>query len=216
DQIAMRHYGIELDTFTEQAAHALTRQELGIAPNVPLIGTVGRLVPQKGMPYWLDAAALVTRELPNAQFLIIGDGELRPALERQAQQLGIAGSVRFLGAHDTPWRTLAACDLVAFSSLYEGLPQTGLEALAAGVPMVATRLNGTEEIIQEGWNGTLVPARDARKLAEGMLRLARDPALCMQMRAVAPGSVTGYRTEVMIGCFRSTYERLYAHRQKGF
>jgi len=206
----MRHYGIELDVFKEQAAQAMSRQELGFATNDLLIGTVARLVPQKGMRYWLDAAALVARDLPDARFVIIGDGELRASLERQAHHLGISRRVSFLGASETPWRILAACDFVAFSSLYEGLPQTGIEALAAGVPLVATRMKGTEEIIRDGWNGLLVPTRDSRGLAHGMLRLARDPALRAQMHAVGPDSVKEYRTEIMIDRFRQAYERLYA------
>jgi glycosyltransferase involved in cell wall biosynthesis len=213
ENIAMRHYGIELEVYRDQAAHPIARQELGIPQDVPLVGTVGRLVPQKGLRYWLDAAALVTHELAAAHLLIVGDGELRAALEQQARQLGLGDRVHFLGAHTAPWRILAACDIVAFSSLFEGLPQTGLEALSAGMPLVATRMNGTEEIIRSGWNGELVPPRDAPSLAAAMLALLRDPAARARMRTVGPRSVEDYHTDVMIARFRATYERLHAQRR---
>lgn len=208
----MRHYGIELETFKEQAANPVSRTDAGIPLDAPLVGTVARFVPQKGMAYWLDAAALVEREMPDAHFIIVGDGELRQSLERQVVQLGLSGKVHFWGASDVPWRVMGMCDVVAFSSVYEGLPQTGLEALSAGMPTVATRLKGTAEIIRSGWNGLLAPSRSAPKLAEAILALLQDPATRARMGAVAPESVGEYHTSVMIERFSALYERLYAQR----
>lgn len=214
DEIAMRHYGIELEDFQEQAANRISKRALGLADDTPLIGTVGRLIPQKGLRYWLEAAAMVVRELPQAHFIIVGEGESRQALERQSERLGIARQVRFLGADPRPWRTLAACDVIAFSSLWEGLQQTAVEALAAGMPTVATRHQGTVEYIRPEWNGLLVPPRDARALASAILRVLDAPALRAQFVARGPESVTKYHTEIMIARFVAAYESLFTRRAR--
>jgi glycosyltransferase involved in cell wall biosynthesis len=212
DRIAVRHYGIDQEAIAAQAKNPIARAAIGLAPDVPVVGTVARLVPQKGMHYWLEAAAMVARELPTAHFVVIGDGELRAELEQQAQRLGLARQMLFLGNNTTPWRILAACDIVAFSSLYEGLPLTGLEALAAGMPTIMTRLPGTEEIVRSKVNGMLVAPRSAAQLADAMLLLLRNPSLQAILRAAGPASITEYRAEMMVADFRALYERLYAER----
>lgn len=210
DEIAMRHYGIELDEFMEQARGRISKHDLGLPEDTPLVGTVGRLVAQKGLRYWLDAAASILDVMPQARFIIIGDGELRGQLEQHCARLRIDRQVRFLGADKQPWRILAACDVVAFSSLWEGLQQTAVEALAAGVPTVATRHKGTIEYIRPGWNGLLVAPRDAHALANAILYMLRDPALREHFAARGPQSVAAYRTETMIARFDAAYETLYS------
>lgn len=213
DEIAIRHYGIELETFKEQAANRVSKQDLGFTSDLPLVGTVGRLIPQKGMRYWLDAAAQVLKEMPQVQFIVIGDGESRWQLEQQCRRLDIARHVHFLGQDRQPWRILATCDVVAFSSLFEGLQMTAVEALAAGVPTVATRHKGTVEYIRSGWNGLLVAPRDTRALARAILELLRNPALRGRLAARGPDSVAEYHTGTMIAKFDAMYEMLYAKRQ---
>ncbi len=208
ERIAMRHYGIELDDFTGQARDRLTRTALGIPNDAPLIGTVGRLIPQKGMRYLLDAASRVIAQQPSAMLLIVGDGELREELESHSHRLGIHEHVRFVGAVRHPWRILANCDVIAFSSLFEGLPQTCIEALAIGMPVVATRMKGTSELIRSGQNGLLVPTRDARSLAGGILELLNDPELRRRFSEAGPSAVSEYRTEWMVARYRDVYERL--------
>lgn len=212
ERIIMRHYGVEMDSFREQTQHAISRDELGIPAPVPVIGTVGRLIPQKGMRYLVAAMAEVTRQVPEAVLLVVGDGELRASLEAQCRRLGLGAQVRFLGAHAAPWRLLATCDVIAISSLFEGLPQTGLEALAVGKPVVATRMNGTEELIRSGENGLLVPKRDAHALARGIVQLLRDPQMRARFAARGPQSVAAYTTESMIAQFDAAYQHLYRAR----
>ncbi len=212
ERIAMRHYGVELEAFVEQARSRVARADLGISNDVRLVGTVGRLVPQKGMRYLLKAMVRVLAAQPNTVLLIVGDGELRTDLEARCRRLGIAGHVRFLGAHQEPWRILANCDVIAFSSLFEGLPQTCIEALAVGSAVVATRINGTAELIKSGQNGILVPPCDASALAEGILKLLNDPALPQSFRDRAPEAVGEYRTETMVARFEDAYRSLYAQR----
>jgi glycosyltransferase involved in cell wall biosynthesis len=211
-RIAMRHYGIELEDFRWQAEHKMTREELDIPEDALVVGTVGRLIPQKGMRYFLRAAAQVLKSQPNALFLIVGDGRLRADLEADCQRLGISGRVRFLGASAQPWRILANCDVIAFSSLFEGLPQTCVEALAVGGAVIATRVGGTAELITPGRNGILTPPRDATALAQAILDLLNDPERRRRFRALAPEAVRGYRVEAMVALFDEAYRSLYAQR----
>lgn len=128
---------------------------------VPLVLTVARLDPQKGVAYLLDAAA----QVPDAVFAIAGEGPERTVLEARAAALGVAHRVRFLGHRQDVPALLAIADLFVLPSLYEGLPLSVLEAMAVGVPVVATAIGGTDEIVRDGETGTLVPPSDAPALA---------------------------------------------------
>lgn len=212
ERIAMRHYGIDQQRIRSQVARPFSRMDLGVPAEAPLIGTVGRLVPQKGTRYFLDAARSIVDRMPSAIFLVVGDGELRAELERQSRQLGLTDQVRFLGANDEPWRILSACDVVAFASLWEGLPFTGIEALTAGCPVVFTRMKGTEELIRHGMNGLLVPPRDAKALADSIVLLLRAPSLRARLAAAGPASVDERDTDTMAQRFAALYERLCDER----
>lgn len=153
----------------------------GLDPTAPTIGVIGRLEPQKGHSVLLEAAVRVTRELGEARFLVIGDGPLRTQLEARRSGLGLDGRVIFTGVlRDIP-ATLAALDLVAFSSLWEGLPVTMLEAMAMARPVVATAVGGIPGVLCDGENGVLVRAGDPEALAHGLLRVLRDPQLARRL-----------------------------------
>ena len=139
--------------------------------------TPARLHPQKGHAYLLAAAALV----PDATFVLAGDGPLRVELERSARELGIADRCVLLGErHDVP-ALLAASDLFVLPSLYEGLPVSVLEAMAACRPIVATGVGGTDEAVMHERTGLLVPPRDPASLAAAIRRLRADPALAQRL-----------------------------------
>lgn len=212
DRVVMRHYGVELEDFVAQAQQRIPRAELGIPPQAPVIGTVGRLIPQKGIRYLLDAMVMVCAAHPDALLLIVGDGESRADLETYSQTCGLADRVRFLGASAQPWTALANCDVIAFSSLFEGMQQTCLEALAIGAPTVVTTMKGPIEYVRSGESGILVPPRDAQSLADGILRLLNDPALRQRLALAGPEAVREYRTDWMIERYRLAYERLYRER----
>lgn len=212
ERVVMRHYGVELEDFVAQARRRVSRAELDIPPQAPVIGTVGRLIPQKGIHYLLDAVVAVCAVQPDALLLIVGDGESRAELEAYSQRRGLAEHVRFLGANAQPWTALANCDVIAFSSLYEGMQQTCLEALAIGAPTVVTTMKGPVEYVRPGESGLLVPPRDAQALADGILRLLGDPALRQRFALAGPEAVREYRTDWMIERYRLAYERLYGER----
>src|SRR5262249_11167084 len=132
---------------------------------------------QKGHRYLLEAAALV----PEARFVIVGDGELRGELERQAHELGIGARVLFTGARDDIPDLLASFDVFAFPSLYERLCLAVIEAQAARVPVVATPVGGIRETVVDGETGFLVPPRDPQALAQAIHRLLDDRELARLM-----------------------------------
>jgi glycosyltransferase involved in cell wall biosynthesis len=167
--------GRDLSVFRPGAARDAVRKELGLDRAAPLVGVVGRLEPQKGHAYLLDAWPAVTRELPDARLLLVGDGALRQALQMRAHATGAGDSVIFAGFRADVTRVLDALDVVCLPSLYEGMPLTAIEAAAMARPVVATAVDGTPEVVREGHTGRLVPPADPPALARALLDLLRDP-----------------------------------------
>ena len=175
DRVTVVPNGRDLSIFTPGSARESVRKELGLDRAVPLVGVVGRLEPQKGHVYLLDAWQAVTRALPDARLLLVGDGALRGALAEQARARAVADSVIFAGFRADDPRLLDAIDVLCLPSLYEGLPLTAIEASAMARPVVATAVDGTPEVVRDGHTGRLVPAADAPALARALLDLLRDP-----------------------------------------
>lgn len=175
--------GRDLSVFRPGMARAAARGELGLAETVPVVGVVGRLETQKGHAYLLEAWRSVTRALPETRLLVVGDGSLRGALEARARELGIAGSVLFTGFRSDVPRMLDAIDVLALPSLYEGMPLTAIEASAMALPIVATAVDGTPEVVRSGITGLLVPPADPEALARALAPLLRDPAARRRMGA---------------------------------
>jgi glycosyltransferase involved in cell wall biosynthesis len=149
------------------------RARFGIPETVPLIGIVGRLVPIKHHALFLAAMVSVARAMPEARFAIIGDGELRDALEAQAAALGMAQAVVFTGWQDDLPSIYGALDCLVLCSKNEGLPSAVIEALVTGVPVVATAVGGVVDMLADG-RGALVPPNDAAALAAATLNILRD------------------------------------------
>ena len=139
--------------------------------------TAARLHPQKGHAYLLAAAA----QVPDATFVLAGGGPLRAELEAQARELGVADRVLFLGERADIPELLAASDLVVLPSLFEGLPVSVLEAMAAERPVVATAIGGTDEAVTHERSGLLVPPRNPEALASAIRRLRSDPDLARRL-----------------------------------
>ena len=139
--------------------------------------TPARFHEQKGHAYLLEAAA----QVPDATFVLAGEGSLRAEMERRARELGVAGRCLFLGQRSDVPALLAAADLFVLPSLFEGLPLSVLEAMAAARPVVATAIGGTDEVVTDGLTGLLVPPRDSAALAAAIRRLQADPALARRL-----------------------------------
>lgn len=141
----------------------------------PRLASVASLTWKKGHVFLLDAFARVARERPGARLALVGDGPERGALEARARSLGITAKVGFAGRRADARAIIAASDLLVLSSLEEGMPNVLLEAMAAGVPQVATSVGGTPETLEEGDTGFLVPPGDPVLMAERILKLLGDP-----------------------------------------
>jgi len=181
--------------------------ELGLDPDTPVVSVVGRLVAQKAHDRFLRAAKLVHERVPGAKFLIVGDGELRAPTEALAGRLGLSDAVVFTGIRADATTIIARSDLLVFSSDWEGLSIAALEALARGVPVVSTAVEGTRELLSEG-AGVVVPHED-EALAAAIVECLGDPERRAELGA------TGRRihrerfsTARMAAAYRTLYERL--------
>jgi sugar transferase (PEP-CTERM/EpsH1 system associated) len=153
------------------------RQTLGIAAGSHVVATIGRLVPVKDHMMLLDALAVVNKQhCHDVQLLIAGDGPLKAALAARAASLGIESCVHLLGHRPDVENVLAAADVFVLSSASEGLSNTILEAMAAGLPVVATRVGGADEMVEDGTTGLLVTPGSATELAAALSVVLHDPA----------------------------------------
>jgi glycosyltransferase involved in cell wall biosynthesis len=181
DRIRVIYNGIDLpaDVHTPQPD---LRQRVAPASAV-VFGTVGRLGPEKGHRYLLEAAAQLSRRagLPPVHVLIVGQGREEAPLRALAQRLGIGDRVTFAGFQREVWPYLAIMEVFVLPSLKEGLSLSALEAMALGKPVVASRVGGTPEVVEDGETGMLVPPSDASALAEALASLVRSPEAMERM-----------------------------------
>ena len=186
DAISVIEPGLELAPLLASAtARGRLRHELGLASDTPLVAFVGRLAPVKNPGLFLDAAAGILTEVPDARFLIVGDGELGPEMRQRARQLGITERVIFTGWRADLPNVYADLNVLVSSSDNEGLPFTVIEAMAAGCPIVATAVGGLPDLIDDQMNGLLVPPRDPQDVARAVVRVIRDPAFASALSDAA-------------------------------
>lgn len=173
--------GIDLDTFEEPVDVRSLRRSLGLDEDRPLVMQVARLSAQKEPLAFVEGAAHVVRERPDAQFALVGEGPLRETVRTHIRELGLVGSVHLLGWHDEAFRLMAAADVVSLTSCWEGAPYALLEAMAWSRPVVATAVNGCTEIVVHGDTGFLVPLGNATAWAGRVIDLLNDPTLAAAM-----------------------------------
>ena len=181
DKVRVVYNGVDCRRFDGPVTPDATKAELGIPPHHAVVGLLARLEPQKDPHAFVQAAARVAAEVPAVSFLVIGGGTLERELRAKANELGIADRVVFTGPRRDVARLLAVCDVSVLSSLKEGMSNTIMESMAAGKPVVATRVGGNAELIEDGVTGFLVPIRDPARLAEGIRRVVEDPMLAKTM-----------------------------------
>ena len=176
DHTILVYEGIDLERVS--AAPPLNvHKEFRLPHDAPVVGNVAALVPHKGQRYLVDAVALVLQRVPDARFLIVGEGELEGALQRQIKRLHLEKHVILTGFRPDVLSLHKSFDLFVMSSVTEGLGTSALDAMACGRPVVATRAGGLSEVVVDGDTGMLVPVRDAAALAKGISCLLQDPAL---------------------------------------
>jgi glycosyltransferase involved in cell wall biosynthesis len=175
---------------------------------VKTVITVANLRPEKDHESLLAAAAMLAPTYPDLQFLIVGDGPLRAQLERDAAQRGLQERVTFLGHREDVAALLSAADLYVLPSRTEAFPNGVLEAMAAGLPVIACAVEGLLDLVQDGTTGTLVPPGDPAALAGAIRRFVGDQALAARVGAAARAEATGrYSFDSMVGSFEALYLR---------
>jgi glycosyltransferase involved in cell wall biosynthesis len=202
--------GVPVERFRGQEAAGLAlRAELGVPADAPLVGVLARLTTQKDHATFLRAAAQIRQAVPAARFLIAGDGELRADLERQAAELGLGAAAIFTGVRSDVPAILAAIDLLAFSSAWEGLPVALLEGMASARPVVSTAVGGVPGVLLDGVTGLLVPPADPAALAAACLRVLGDPGLGQRLGQAGRERVEAhYSIGAMIQQTSDLYEML--------
>jgi glycosyltransferase involved in cell wall biosynthesis len=173
-RVSVIRLGLDLERFTAPAAGTL-RAGLGIPAGAPLVGIVGRLVPIKAHGLFLAAAAELLKEVPDAHFAIVGDGELWDALLAEVKARSLEERVHFTGWRRDLEHVYPDLQVVVCCSVNEGTPVSVIEAGAAGRPVVGTRVGGMADVISDGVNGLLVPSGDAPALARAVASIILDP-----------------------------------------
>jgi len=176
DRCAVIRSGVDLAAFRQGRVDVKAKkQELGLEPAGPVVGMIAPFKPQKAPLDFVRMAELVHRTRPDVQFLLVGDGELRGVVEVELARLGLSSRTRLTGwRRDVP-EIMRCLDVFVLTSLWEGLPRVYLEALASGVPVVGTRVDGAAEVVRDGLTGFLTEPGDVRALAERVLYVLAHP-----------------------------------------
>lgn len=184
------------------------RRALGLAPDAVHVVSLARLVPRKNLAALIEACAAIGRH--DLHLLLLGDGPERPALERLAEERGLGGRVVFRGFVDEIEKQalLRAADIFALPSLHEAFGLVYLEAMQAGLPVIATRPGGQEDFLEEGVSAHLVPADDPRALTTALTRLADDPVARRRMGEAARHAAAAFTLETAASRYETLFRRL--------
>ncbi len=199
--------GIDPGVVDRSADRAGVRAELGVMPGQLAVGMVARLAPQKGVGRFLDAAAIIARERGDVRFLLVGSGPLERRVRQRARRLGLGPArLALLGHREDVPRLCSGFDVFALSSLYEGLPYVLLEAMAARLAVVATRVSGVEDVIEDGVTGHLAPPGDSRAIAGVISALIDDAGA---RHALGQAARQRVEKDFPTGRFVEAHARLY-------
>ena len=206
EKYVLIRYGIDKGAFTDYNNVLGKRKELAIESAQAVVGMVACLKPQKSPQDYIKVASLVTKVFPQVKFLLIGDGQLRPKIEKLIQKFNLKDSVILTGWRKDIPQVLSAIDIFMLTSLWEGLPIVALEALAASKPVIATDTGGIQEIVKDGKTGFLVPPKNINMLAERLMILLKDRTLRFKMAEEARNSLG---SEFTYGYMVNKTEELY-------
>jgi glycosyltransferase involved in cell wall biosynthesis len=189
EKVSVVPLGLDLASLLQSTPEVELRESLRLGATDFVVGYVGRFVPIKDLPTLLRAFRMVQQSVPGARLVMAGDGELRAVLVELASELGLSEHVRFLGWVRDLAALYASFDVVALSSRNEGTPVMLIEAMAAGLPVVATDVGGVGDIVESGVNGLLVQAGNPDALARALIEMAGDPERRRQMGRAGRQSV---------------------------
>jgi glycosyltransferase involved in cell wall biosynthesis len=204
--------GIRLAAFRGGPPPGNLHRELGIPFDAPVVGMVACLKPQKAPLDFVRAAQRVARRFPAAHFVLVGDGEQRPAVEEELRDLGLVGRLHLLGwRRDIP-AILTDLSLLVLTSLWEGLPRVVPEAMAAGLPVVATRVDGTPEAVRDGETGFLVEPHDVEAMADRIEYLLCHPSEARRMGQQGKLRVEEFDIDSMVHRQEAIYDSLLSRQ----
>lgn len=182
EKVITLYNGIDLEEYKIDAVEAeAKRRELGLLPEHRVVAVVARLVEAKALHFMLEAAAQVVEAVPTVRFLMVGDGPLEAELKAQTERLNLNSHVIFTGRRQDVPQIYAASQAAALSSVREGFSNVVVEAMTAGLPVVATDVGGNREAVIDGHNGFIVPSRQPQVLAQGLIKLLSDQTLAEAM-----------------------------------
>jgi glycosyltransferase involved in cell wall biosynthesis len=206
--------GVEIERY--QRPSPLRRRDVGLPEDAFVVGCVARLVPVKGIEDAIEATARLTDLSPPVHLVLVGDGPQRPALERRVEERGLGGRVHFLGLRRDVPDLLPLFDLVVLPSRNEGMGRAIVEAQAAGVPVVATRVGGIPDLVAHGETGVLVPPADPAALATAIRSLAEDGGTWARMKAAARVRVArDLSAEAMVRALDALYRHAAGRERPG-
>lgn len=217
NKVTTVHNGIDLSEFNRpKDTNRLNelRKSLGIPVATPVLGTVARLEPRKGHRYLLEAVAQINKDYPNLRVLLVGDGELKSDLRNLAKELNISSNVIFAGFQKNIPKILSLLDLFLLPSIEEGLSFAILEAMALGLPVIATNVGGTPELVQNGETGLLVPAKSSSALASAIARLLGDKEYATALGEAGKRRAAQFSSRIMAEKIEEIYD-YYIFRKRG-
>jgi glycosyltransferase involved in cell wall biosynthesis len=206
--------GVDVERFCYRGAGRVrVRSELGISHDAPVCGIIAALRPEKNHSLFAEAIQIVHRKLPQAHFLVVGDGQERSRLESQIRRTGLEDHCHLLGARQDIPDVLSAIDVFTLTSRSEANPVSILEAMAVGVPVVATQVGSVSETVFPGCTGFLAEPNDAREIAEYCLGLLRDPELARRMGEQGRRQVTAHWSiDRMVQGYQDLVEEIYQQK----
>ena len=182
DKVTLIRSGIDIKKFREVSGDRMTRRRnLGVDTDDPVIAMVACFKPQKAPLDFVRVARIVLNEIGNARFFLVGDGTLRPQIEVLIRKLGLENSVNLLGWRKDIPEIMHSIDLLVLTSLWEGLPRVLPQAMASGIPVVATNVDGSPEVVKNGLNGYLLPPGDVTGMARKVIYLLKNPEVARAM-----------------------------------
>jgi glycosyltransferase involved in cell wall biosynthesis len=213
EAVEVLHYPLPRHSFSAPQPEEVCelRQRLGIDPGVPVVGAVTRFYPAKGIRYLLGAFGEIHRQMPGARLLLVGQGPEEVALKRQCAALGLEGAVIFAGFQRRPQAYVATFDVAVVPSLEEAFGLVAVEALSLGVPVVASRVGGLADVVEDGRTGLLVEAADPDGIATAVLRLLRDAGLRERMSFAALGVAERFSLDGYVARLTQIYHELSRH-----
>lgn len=210
-QVVTIHTGIDPKPFDQPIDRPAVRATLGVPAEAPVVGVVGRLIAQKAPLEFIRAVALVHQQHPTAHFVWVGDGPLERSTKELVHTLGLEAVVHFAGLRRDIPAVLKALDVFVLPSHWEGFSLSVLEAMAAGLPIVASRVTGTSEAVAHGESGIIVTKGAVDEMAQAISSLLADPARAQQFGAKGRERIQQFFTrERMIGQIAQLYDTVYA------